>query len=299
MIQEQFPVEVDYQTAHTRLEFQGNALTCTTFGVTSALEAMLHRIGQYVQLSPRFLWYNMRGQNAGVEVVAATLEKEGVCLDEYCPYTVDSEYPYNVIGVYEPPNSDAWHDAKTRLPKGIKPLRIGGKGQVMRALSQGSALTAIKVGGPVEHCIAIIGYNAFGFKVHDSGNNIYFQPWSDLEGGGNITQLYRWTGLPLVPHPDYIEGDTPTLIDGVLSLPKLLLYVGFPEPSIHGRNVKFQMIDNGQITSGNDDVQDIVFWHTGRKTLYLPKLIVDSTILHNVKMVNPIATLIEGEECQS
>lgn len=299
MIQEQFPIEVDYQTEHTRLEFQGNALTCTTFGVTSALEAMLHRIGQYVQLSPRFLWYNMRGQNASVEVVATTLEKEGVCLDEYCHYTVDSDYPYNVIGVYEPPNSDAWHDAKTRLPKGIKPIRIAGKESAMRALSQGSALTAIKVGGPVEHCVAIIGYNAFGIKVHDSGNNIYFQPWSDLEGGGNITQLYRWAGLPLAQHHDYIEGDTPTLIDGVLSLPKVMVYIGYPEPSIYFKNVRLQMVNTGWLTRDNDDVQDIVFWHSRKLTLYVPKLIVNGVEMLNVKIVGPTATLIEGEQCQS
>ena len=238
----------------------------------------------------------MRGQNASVEVVAAALEKDGVCLDEYCPYTVDSEYPYNVIGVYEPPNSDAWNDAKTRLPKGIKPVRIAGKESAMRALSQGSALTAIKVGGPVEHCVAIIGYASWGFKVHDSGNNIYWQPWADMEGGGNITQLYRWTGLPLVPHPDYIEGDTPTLIDGVLSLPKVMVYVGFPEPSLHFRNVQLQIVKRGLLTSDCDDVQDIVFWHSKKLTLYIPRLIVDGVEMRNVKIVGPTATAISLEE---
>ena len=299
MIQEQFPAEVDFQTQYTRLENQGNALSCTTFGLTSALEAMLHRLGKYEQLSPRFLWYNMRGLNPSVLSAAQVLETFGTCLDEYCPYRVEEDYPFNVIGVYDMPSSQAWADAKTRLPKGIKPALITtGKEGVMRALSQGSAITAIKVGGPVEHCIAIIGYNAFGVKVHDSGNNIYFQPWSDLESGGVITQLYRWTGLQLVPHPDYIEGDVPTLMNGVLSLPKAMVYVGYPEPSLHFKNVKLQMVKQGWISSGHEDVQDIVFWHSPRLTLYVPKLIVDSTILHNVKIVGPTATLIEGEQCQ-
>lgn len=300
MIQEQFPSEVDYQTEHTRLENQGNALSCTTFGLTSALEAMLHRLGKYVQLSPRFLWYNMRGLNPSVASAASVLETFGTCLDEYCPYRTEPEYPFNVIDIYAPPIAQAWEDAKTRLPKGIKPVLITtGKHGVMRALSQGSAITAIKIGGPTEHCIAIIGYNQFGVKVHDSGNNIYWQPWSDLASGGTITQLYRWSGLPLVPHPDYIEGDTPTLVDGVLSLPKVMVYVGFPEPSLYFQNVRLQIVTPGTLTSGNEDVQDIVFWHSRKLTLYVPKLIVDSTILHNVKIVGPTATLIEGEQCQS
>ena len=297
MIQEQFPAEVDYQTEHTRLENQGNALSCTAFGLTSALEAMLHRLGRFDQLSARFIWYNMRGVNPSVGQAALALEIHGTCHDQYCPYLTEPDYPFNVIDVYTPPTADAWHDAETRLPKGIKPVLITtGKHGVMRALSQGSAITAIKVGGPTEHCIAIIGYNAFGVKVHDSGNNIYFQPWSDLASGGTITQLYRWTGLPLVPHPDYIEGDTPTLIGGVLSLPKVMVYVGFPEPSLYFQNVRLQMVTPGTLTSGNEDVQDIVFWHSRKLTLYVPKLIVDSTILHNVKIVGPTATLIEAEE---
>ena len=298
MMQEQFPAEVDFQTEHTAMEFQGNALTCTTFGGTSAIEPMLHRLGKYWQLSKRFLWYNMRGQTASVESMAQSLELQGTCLEEYCPYLVDPNYPYAVIDLYAPPNSDAWHDAKTRLPKGIKPVRITtGKEGVMRSLAQGSAVTFIKMlGGGLEHCAAIIGYNAFGVKVHDSGNNIYYQPWTDLASGGNITQLYRWTGLPLVPHPDYIEGDTPTLINGVLSLPKVMVYVGYPNPSLNFKNVQFQIVERGTITSGNEDVQDIVFWHSTRETLYLPKLIDGSTILHNVKMIKPTATLISAEE---
>ena len=297
MIQEQFPVEVDYQTEHTRMEFQGNALTCRAFGVLSAIEAILHRAGQFVQLSPRFLWYNMRGRSGDVMGAAEALEAQGVCLDEYCPYLVEPDFPYNVIGLYDAPTSDAWADAKTRLPKGIIPKLITtGKEGVMRALSQGSSLTIIKVLGPsVEHCPAIVGYNAFGVKVHDSGNNIYYQPWSDLLNGV-ITQLWRWEGLSLVPHPDYIEGDVPSLIDGVLSLPKAMVYVGFPNPSIHFKNVVLQMVKPGWLTQDNEDVQDIVFWHSAKMTLYIPKLLKDGVLMRNVKIVGPTATLISGEQ---
>ena len=299
MIQEQFPAEVDYQTEWTRLENQGNVISCTTFGVTSALECILARAGNPMQLSPKFLWYYMQPINTlSVQTVADTLERVGTCLDSLHPYLVEPDYPFNVIGLLDPPSLEALEDAKTRLPKGIKPVLIAsGKEGVMRALCQGSALTIIKIlGGSLEHCTAIIGYNAFGVKIHDSGNNIYYQPWSDLDPGGNITQLYRWEGLPLVPHPDYIEGDIPTLIGGVLSLPKAMIYVGFPEPSIYFKNIHLRITSTGQMTSGNDDVQDIVFWHSRKLTLYIPKLIVDSTILKNVKMVKPIGSVISVEE---
>jgi hypothetical protein len=297
MIQEQFPVEVDFQTEHTRMEFQGNALTCTCFGVTSAWEAMLHRIGRLEQLSPRFLWWLVRGKNPGVEVNAAAVEANGICLEELCPYIVDPNYPYAVIDLYATPSGEALADAKTRLPKGIKPKLITtGKEGVMRALAKGSAITIIKMlGGGLEHCAAIIGYNSFGVKVHDSGNNIYYQPWSDLLNGV-ITQLWCWEGLPLVPHPDYIEGDIPSLIDGVLSLPKAMVYVGFPNPSIHFKNVVLQMVTPGWLTQDNDDVQDIVFWHSAKMTLYIPKLLKDSVLMRNVKIVGPTATLISGEQ---
>lgn len=290
MIQERFPSAVDYQTEHTRLENQGNALSCTAFGGTSAWEAMLHRLGKPWQLAARFIWYNMRGSNPSVESMARALEYYGVCLDEYCPYRTEPDFPYNPIGLYDAPNSDAWHDAKTRLPKGIKPVYIAGKEQVMRWLARGSALTAIKIGGPTEHCVAIIGYNEFGVKVHDSGNNIYWQPWSDLESGGCITQLYRWEGLELVPHPDYVEGDLPTFQDGALTLAKLRVQYAFPQPSEVYSNVEVHFADGD---SGNphadhpDVIGDEAVWNSMRLRLSLPKLVYNGQIYHNVLIENP------------
>jgi hypothetical protein len=291
MIKEQLPLAVDYQTPYTRLEVQGNAESCTTFGGTSAIEVILHRLAKYWQLSTRFVWYNMRGGNIGVEGMAAAIEREGVCLDEYCPYVVEPSWPYNVIGIYDTPSSTAWKDAKTRLPKGVKPVRIAGKEAAMRALAQGSALTAVKVlSGGLEHCVAIIGYNSFGVKVHDSGMNIYYQPWADLEGGGSITQLYRWEGLELVPHPDYIEGTIPTLANGVVILPKVMVYVGFPEPSLHLEDVRLRLLDNSVITSDNAEIKEYILWHNQLSTLTLPKLNKDGKILYNVKIVMPATT---------
>lgn len=298
MIQEQFPAEVDYQTENTRMEFQGNALSCTTFGGTSSLEAILHRQGKFWQLSPRFLWYNMRGSNPGVESMARALEYYGTCLDEYCPYRVDSEFPYNSIGLYDPPNSDAWHDAKTRLPKGIKPIAISGKEQAMRWLARGSALVAIKIGGPTEHCVAIIGYNSFGVKVHDSGNNVYFQPWSDLETGGCITQLYRWSGVELVPHPDYVRGDLPTFQDGKLTLPKLRVSYQFPRPSEVYLNVEVHFTDgdSGDPQPDNPEVfGDECVWSSTRLRLSLPELVYNGMVYHNVLVEKPRVEIAKWE----
>jgi len=296
MIQEQFPAEVDFQTEHTRLENQGNALSCTTFGGTSSIETILHRQGKYWQLSTRFIWYNMRGSNPSVESMARALEYYGVCLDEYCPYRTEPDFPFNPIGLYDPPTSDAWNDAKTRLPKGIKPVAISGKEQVMRWLSRGSALVAIKIGGPTEHCVAIIGYNSFGVKVHDSGNNIYYQPWSDLDYGGCITQLYRWEGIELIPHPDYISGDLPTLDGDILSLPKARVYVGWPEPSLFFQNIILKMVDFGTTTYDNRDIDDEIVWHSPQLTLSVPKMVINGEVKNKVKIVGPTATAISLEQ---
>lgn len=299
MIQEKFPAAVDYQTENTRMENQGNALSCTTFGGTSAIEPMLHRLGKPWQISARFIWFNMRSTNPSVASMAQALETHGACLDEYCPYVTEPDFPFNVVGIYDPPSAQAWKDAETRLPKGVKPAQITtGKEGVMRALAQGSCITAIKVGGPTEHCVAIIGYNDFGVKVHDSGNNIYWQPWSDIESGGVITQLYRWEGLDLVPHPDYVKEETPTLEDGVLSLAKVFVWIGWASnpKSITFKNVKLQMVNQGWLSHDCDDVQDIAFWHSRELTLYLPELIVDGKLMRKVKIVGPTATAISLEE---
>lgn len=238
----------------------------------------------------------MRGTNPSVESMARALEYYGVCLDEYCTYRTEPDFPFNPIGLYDPPTSEAWNDAKTRLPKGIKPVAINGKEQVMRWLARGSALVAIKIGGPTEHCVAIIGYNSFGVKVHDSGNNIYYQPWSDLEPGGSITQLYRWDGIELIPHPDYIEGDLPTLEGNILSLPKARVYVGWPEPSLFFQNIILKMVDFGTATYDNKDIDDDVVWHSPQLTLSLPKLVVNGEVKNKVKIVGPTATAISLEQ---
>lgn len=252
---------------------------------------MLQRLGQPINLSARFIWWNLRGQDKSIDSAAQALRINGCCVEALCPYDLER--------LETVPSVAAFQDAWQRSFRDLRPVGIAGVEGVKRAIGQGAAIT-FKMGSPgSEHISCIDGYDEEGVQIWDS-NSItpgITMPWSDVESGGRITQMCRWAGIPLVPHPDYVEGDISTLIDGVLSLPKLLLWVGWNAnpKSISGRNVKFQMIDRGRITSGNEDVRDVVFWHSGEFTLYLPKLIDGSTILHNVKIVKPVATLIEAE----
>lgn len=290
MIQEQFPDLAVLRTPWALLRNQGNVQSCTVQGPINTIDTIFHRAGKNVNLSTRFPWYNLRGQAKSVEATAKSLRENGTCLESLCPY--------DVALLDTPPSPQAWSDAKFHGLFNVQPIRISGVDSLKRAICQGSAVTFCMVNGDgSEHVSCIDGYGRDGVYVWDSIGSALVMPWADVTSG-RITQMYRWGGLPLTPVPDYIEGDVPTLINGVLSLPKLLLWIGWNSnpKSINAQNAKFNILDRGKITSGNDDVQDIVFWHSNERTLYLPKLIVDSTILHNVKMVNPIATLISGEE---
>ena len=293
VIQEQFPPALALRTAQALVRDQRPINACTMFGPISCIDTILQRAGQPVNLSTRLPWYNLRGQPKGIEQTARSLATTGTCLESLCPW-VPSE-------VDTPPTDAAWQDAKTRVFRDLKAVLITtGIEGVKRALGQGSPVAfTVRNAGSTEHTSCIDGYNEYGAEVWDSIAFAYTLPWASFTNG-HVTQLYRWQGLPLVPHPDYVEGDTPTLIDGVLSLPKALVWIGWDsEPkSIRFKNVRLAMVNQGRITSGNSDVQDLVFWHSGRATLYLPKLIVGSTILHNVTIVGPTATLISAEEDQ-
>ncbi len=292
MIQEQFPAAASLRTQWAQWRDQGDVLSCSAQGPANALSTMLQRsTGTDINLSARFLWWNLRGKEKSIDSAALTLQSVGTCLDSLCLY--------DIALLDSMPEYAAWQDAKARLPQfsRLRAIPIAGAEGVKRAIGQGSAIT-FKMGDSSEHISCIDGYNADGVEIWDS-NSIkpsITMPWSDLEGGGRITQLRRWAGIPLVPHADYVEGDVPTLIGGVLSLPKAMVYVGFPEPSIWFKNIKLNITDTGRMTSGNDDVRDIVFWHSLQATLYIPKLIVDSKILHGVKMEKPLGTLISAEE---
>jgi hypothetical protein len=288
MIQEQFPDLAILRSQWALPRNQGSVLACTAFGPITAIDTIRQRAGFYEHLSPRFVWWVLRGQPKSVEATANALERSGTCLESMCPY--------DVALLDTMPSNEAFLDAKNRLPKGIKPVRIAGVDAVKRAICQGSAVTFCMVNGDgSEHVSCIDGYGPDGLYVWDSIGASVVMPWSDLASGGRITQAFRWTGLPLVPVPGYIEGDIPTLIDGVLSLPKGWVYAGFGKPSLHFKNIRLRITHKGAMSSGNADLYDTAFWHSPQFTLYIPKLIEDSTILFNVKMVRPEGALISAE----
>lgn len=295
MIQEQFPESASLRTQWAMWRDQGTVQSCSGQGPANTLSLMLQRwLQRDINLSARFIWWNLRGKEKSIDSAAKVIRENGCCLDSLCPY--------DIALLDTPPSPAALDDAKNRQFRDLRTIPIAGVESVKRAICQGSAIT-FKMGNPgSEHISCIDGYDEEGVHVWDS-NSItpaITMPWADVESGGRIKQMVRWAGIPLVPHPDYIEGDVPTLINGVLSLPKALVWIGWnSDPkSIVFKNVRLQMVKQGWISSGHEDVQDIVFWHSNDLTLYVPKLIVDSTILHNVKMVGPTATLIEGEQCQ-
>lgn len=294
MIQEQFPASLSLRTAHALSRDQRPVNACTVFGPIACIDTILQRAGQAVNLSTRFVWYSLRGQTKGIEQTARSLAINSTCLESLCPY--------DPTQLDTPPSDAAWQDARSRVFRDLKAVLItSGIEGVKRALGQGSPVAfTVRNADSTEHTSCIDGYNEQGAEVWDSISFSYTLPWASFTNG-HVTQLYKWQGLPLVPHKDYIEGDVPALIGGVLSLPKVLVWIGWnSDPkSLNFKNVRLQMVKRGWISSGNDDVQDIVFWHSKDLTLFVPKLIVDSTILHNVKIVGPTATLIEGEQCQS
>lgn len=295
MTREQFPDSVDFQTANTRPEFQGGILSCTTFGITSALEAMADRAGQPVQLSPRWLWYYIDKARLNVESAVATVNRVGLCRDDLCPYVADLSPPYTVHNINEPPSLAALMDAQDTAIR-ISVERIAGKAAIMRTLATGHAVVSVRTNlGGTEHCEAIIGFDADGFKVHGSGFEIYWAPWDSLPV---MTQLYKLTGpWAPVPHADYVEGDLPTFADGVLTLPLVDVAPPYPEPWLHFANVKLAFDDFGVVdtNSGNVAWSDTPVWNAARSLLALPVLIFEGRRYLRVSLSNPRARVLSHE----
>lgn len=295
MTREQFPASVDFQTANTRPEFQGGILSCTTFGVTSALEAMADRAGQPVQLSPRWLWYYIDKARLSVETVVATVNRMGLCKDALCPYVADLVPPYTVHDITEPPSLAALMDAQDTAIK-ISVERIAGKDGIMRTLATGHAVVSIRTNpSGTEHCEAIIGYDADGFKVHGSGFEIYWAPWDSLPV---MTQLYKLSGpWAPVPDPDYVEGDLPTFADGVLTLPLVDVATPYPEPWLHFANVALAFDDYGVVDANSGDIawQAAPVWNPSRALLAIPVLIYAGKRYLRVSLTNPRARVLSHE----
>lgn len=297
MIAESFPAEVDFQTEHTRPEFQGAALSCTTFGATSALEAMAARVGQIQQLSPRFLWFYADKAKLSVETIVATVNRVGICRDELCPYVASLEAPYDVKDIDVMPDTAAWMDAqRTSIKMSVK--RVSSKEDVMRSLATGYTLISIRVNpSGSEHCEAIIGYDIDkGMKIHGSGASIYWEPWESIPL--TITQLWAITSCPWspVPHPDYVEGDLPTFANGVLTLPLLDVVMPYPQPWMHFCDVRVVFDSFGEISVNDMDISgSLPRWSTTRNSLSLPTVIYGGQRYTNISLTRPALKVLHYE----
>lgn len=295
MIQEQLPDVVDFETPWTRTEVQGMPNTCQTFGITSALEAMLHRIGRNVQLSPRFLWWWSNGITRSIPTLIATANSTGICRDELCPYGLDP-YTGKVPNLDDIPSADAIQDAKVTLPGGLAVERIAGREQAMREMAKGSALVVISAGYASEHCEAIIGYDkAKGVKVHGSGGTIYWADWDWLDSAG---QLWYFSEVPFMKlqHADYIAATPPTFENGVLSIARARVYKGWPIPSAFVQNVQIKFINFGAIEADDPRVSgDEVVYFESANRLHLPSVIVGGALYRRVSLTGPVAEVLTAE----
>lgn len=298
IVQEYLPFTVDYETANSTPKFQGAVNACTRFGLCAALKTAAERGGYLFDPSVRFLWWFTDKTLLSVESSIATLNMAGVCSEINYPWIVEQNYPYNVLDLNISPSMSALAESDI-IQYNVKVERLGGKEQVKRALAQGYCLITCRVQGPsVEHVEACIGYDEIkGMKIYGSGMTIYYEPWESLLNGV-ITQVWKLynTPWPVVPHPDYIEGTVPYITENTLVLPKVRVYVGWPEPSLNFKNVVFDLASRGTIIEDSADVSSEVIWHSPSFSLRIPKIIIDGVLKYNVKLVNPIATLVSAEE---
>lgn len=285
------------RNAYTRMENQGSENTCLTFGSSSSLEAMRQRLGINENLSPRWIWYWANKYSLNVESIIRTINTMGICSDAVWPYLVENDWPFKVIGLDEPPSSEAFNDVPLTFPAnaGIEIKRISGKERIMREVARGSSLIIIKMGITMDHCVAGIGYDdELGIEIHDSGNNIYYQPWEDLYNG-IVTQVWFYSKLPFpkVPSPEYIPADLPEFTpDGVLKLPILRVYTQWPEPSVLYKNVVVTFLEGDSgvpvVDDPNVDQDDgEPVWKSVRKVLTIPELIYNGTLVKQVCVTNP------------
>ena len=211
MQQEVFPDSASFLNPWTRQELQQGD-TCTCFGLSSSAEAMAHRAGVNIQISPYFNWYYMTGGPVSVERAIATANRVGYCPDELYPF---KGFPL------KPPDLAALNYAADHKD-GFATTRINGRRELMRAICNGSALITDRVGVNMEHVEACIGYDKTkGFLIQGSGLVTDFWPWEELP---KFTQLHKYTRSPFgfTPFPGYVPAATPLFDNGRLMIPPLL-----------------------------------------------------------------------------
>jgi len=279
MQQEVFPDSASFLNPWTRQELQRGD-TCTCFGFSSSAEAMAHRAGIDLQISPYFNWYFMDRQRVSVEQAIATANRVG--------YVPDDLYPFKGFPL-QAPDSAALQYASEHL-NGFSVKRINGQRQLMRAICQGSALITDRVGVSMEHVEACIGYDKKkGFQIQGSGLITDFWPWEELP---KFTQLFKYTHspFPLIPFDGYIPADTPHFDNGTLMIPLLLEYTDWQTPMGEVLNVEGHISEIGGVTWNNDLSVDDPVWKKNTKELHLPALSLNGETYYGV-----IATGVEWD----
>jgi len=153
---------VDLRENFTRIKSQGNLGACSAFAIISILEYIIKKSDpSNPDLSERFAYYNAVKSNTmdGEELkddgssfydIVETLSKDGVSTEALCPYTAKLDKP----------SEEAYNDAKTRLVKVAKNVRINHR----------SITSALSEGYPV--AISLRVFDSFGAD----GNGFIYRP---------------------------------------------------------------------------------------------------------------------------
>jgi len=260
MQQEVFPDSASFLNPWTRQEMQSGD-TCTCFGFSSSAEAMAHRAGINIQISPYFCYHYMDKRRVSVEEAIRTANRVG-----YCP---DGLYPFAGFPL-QPPGLDALQYGSLHAD-GFATERINGKKGLMRAICQGSALITDRYGVSMEHVEACIGYNKDGFLIQGSGLVTDYWPWEELP---KFTQLHKYTKSPFgfIPFPGYIPADPPKFDNGKLTIPLMLEYTDWQTPAVEVLNVVGTITDLASAIWDQDLSVDEPMWKVETRELHLPAL---------------------------
>lgn len=257
---EVFPPRASFLNAWTRQELQLGD-TCTCFGWSSSTEAMAHRAGYNIQISPYFNYYYMDKQHVSIEESIRTANRVG-----YCP---DSFYPVTSLPLY-PPSLEALTYASYHKD-GFAIKRVNGRKELMRAICTGSPLITQRWGVTMEHVECCIGYDIDrGFQIQGSGMMTDYWPWPELP---LFTQLYKFTRspFPFIPFPGYIPSSHPLFDSGTLEIPTLGVYTDWQTPVAELNYVTANISTIGEVTIGNEIGEDPL-WKEATRELHLPSL---------------------------
>jgi len=271
MQQEVFPDSASFLNPWTRQELQQGD-TCRCFGFSSSAEAMAHRAGINLQISPYFCWYYMDPRQSSIEHTIATTNRVG--------YVPDSLYPFDGFPL-QMPSSEAFQYADDHKG-GFATKRINGQRQLMRAICNGSAIITERYGVAMAHVEACVGYDKTrGFLIQGSGMVTDWWPWTELR---LFTQLHRYTRTPwpMTPFPGYIPADPPLFDNGRLTIPLMLEYTASKMSMREVFNVFGAIFDIQGVTWNNDLSVDEPMWKVETKELHLPSLSLNGEIYYGV-----------------